>query len=341
MAMHPSDIRAVLSDAAPVVGSYFGAIGNLSGNYIADRILPPIAGAEGASFAGNLARLRADALFGDVDADDAFNIESDPNDHGGAALELVSYRVRGYGLRHMFDTRKLMNLPLMGDAERIASIEAQYKPTYETLRIRREARAAALYGTPAVWSTTGAAGALWSIAGTDIIGDINTLCEGVRTQSGMDPNAFISSRSVLSTLRTAPQLLNFLPTNIDRNFMSSESVVEFLKMHFSFDLVEFGRARANTVSTGVFTGVDLFTDWVWVGYLPTDGSGVIQSPGTMTGPADAIVTPSATALIQTKPFDLQYVEDSANPYKVGYLGDYMEDMVRVQPELGALLTGVV
>src|SRR5574343_1162837 len=130
MARPSSDIREVLANQAPIIGSMFGAVGNRDENYIADLVLPPVSGAEGASDIGNLLRYRSDALFGDVDADDSFGIGSDPHEHGGAAHELVPYSSQGRGLIHYWDTRMMQGLPQMPEAAQLATIEAQYRPTY-------------------------------------------------------------------------------------------------------------------------------------------------------------------------------------------------------------------
>lgn len=338
-----TDIREIVTNAGPVIGGFFGALGNDPGDYIAGDVLPSIAGADAAAFSGNLLHKTLGSLFGDIDADDAFPIGHNPNRHGGDDHVRTPYLCQGWGLEHVFDTRALEHLPLMGESAVITSLQAQYAGTYETMKLLRERRVNALFQN-AAWAVNAAAPGLWTNPLTDIIGDIDALLQNIENAGARTPNAMILRQDHVSALRVAPQLLNWLPTTVDRNRMTNSVVIEFLRDHFELDIVKVCRARGNIASAGLAPNIQpVWANSVWAGYLPHDGAGKAGTAGVMQGPGEALVT-TPTAVVKISPREWTWnVNEYPNPYLIGYLGDYVETFAAGGPmlQLGGLMTVVV
>jgi len=343
MAKRHTNLREVLTDLAPVIGSVIGGYSNE--DYIADKVLPRVrieSNPDATSFSGNLLRYADDAMFGDTEVNDVVGIGGDAGRVEAGNIVAVPYYATRHMLNSLHDNDLLKNLPLMGEAEQIATLEALCSRTVEVMKIIRETSVAALYQTTANYATTAAAALPWSNELADIIGNIEAMARRIKAV-GRKMNALVMSETDMSNLRVAPQLLSFMPTNIDRNIMTQDAASEFLKAKFELDIVQVGSSVRNTSQVeGTLTSAYIWTGGtVWGGHLPTDGQGAAGEIGVPQGERDALMTtPSATYNVRLQDWKSEAIDEDVQP-RSGLQFSYREAAGTFMTRLGTTLTSTV
>lgn len=336
MAKPHTNIREVLTDLAPVVASVIGGLANEG--FIADKVLPRVNIAPNPNFSGNLLRYAADANFGDTAFDDVVPEGADVMKSNAGSIVAVPYYADRHARLSLHDTLLIRDLPLMGEAEQIATLENLSMATVESMKISREQRIALLFQTAANFSNTAAAALVWTDPLADIIGELDTMYQTLKAQ-GSRATTLIIPEPVAAAMRVAPQLLNFLPTNVDRNRMGDDTLVMFLKDKFNLGNVQIADAVRNTSAVaGTFTsGYIWAAGTLFMGSQPVT-NGEAGTVGTPVRVGDAMMTPSATAGVRLQDWEAEFVEEDVQPRK-GYRFSYIEDEVVFQPQLGVTLTG--
>jgi hypothetical protein len=339
VAKQHTNMLEVLAGLAPAIGEVIGGLTNES--YAADDVLPSVTIAQRpGSLTGSLLRYAPDALLGDVALDDEVPEGADPGEGEAGSVQAVAFSGRRYMRNSLHDNMLIDALQGMGEAEAIGYLENLCMPTSIAMRIRREQRTAALYQTAANFASTAAAAVVWTNPLADIIGELDTAYRSVK-QFGRRPNMLIIPEATAAAMRTAPQLLDFLPTNIDRNRMSDEALVGWLKDKFALEIVRIADAVRNTsaVNGTLTTGGCWANGTVFMGYVPASG-GVAGAVGTPVRIGEAMLTPSATACVKMQDWQAEAIEHATSPRK-GYRFSYIEWAGVYQPQLGATITGCV
>lgn len=310
----------------PVVQSLTYALANKRDKYIAGKVLPliPTQGQQ----TGTIMGLDIETLFGNVDANYRRGEGASYHESYGPKLGNTTFRCQEYGDSVPVDLNTLSRSELPADLKAVHAYQIM-----ENLLIAREVRHANVFGTAGNWTNSATPGVKWDAAGGDPIGDLETAIETVAGY-GLRPNTMVIGRQARRTLQTAPALLEFLPTTVDRNIMPGGMLRNKLADLFEIPSARifYGDAVRNSLSPGqtITTLADVWGDWVWVGYLDT---------ASVAFQGGVSLQPTAAACFSEFDFRMEEWDDpSRNSIKMKVA--HSEDEVVIQAQLGYLVNDV-
>lgn len=337
MAKLHSNISDLLAALAPAIGEIIGGLANRE--YVSDRIYPRVNIRPGAKrLTGNLIRWRADAMFGDPNLDDSVPEGQDPVEYGAGSIAALPFTGQRRMLNSLHDELAFGDILDMPEVDQLRQLEQLCSAAVQAMRIARERRCALLHQTPGNFATTAAAALAWNNPLADIVGELDALVRAPRAFGGR-ATAMVIPEATAARMRVAPQILQQMSMTADRNRMSDETLIAWLKGQYGLQVVIIADAIRNTSAVdGTLTPAGVWAaGTIWAGDIPTQG----DSAGPIGVPVrvgESMLTPSATALVPLQDWRADYIKHPTSP-KEGYQLSYIEAEMVFCRELGATITG--